>query len=421
MKIMSNPNGNLAVMDAPGNRAIAPQKYNPISPVGTAGGLKQLLEAQKDSIARMLPKHITPERLFKTLLVAANRDPKILQCTQSSCLETVNRAAELGLDLSGTLGEAYPVPFNNKVKYTDGNGRVVETWTMQLTLIIGYRGMEKLAWQSGEVESIDAEAVCENDHFIFKKGTEVLVDFQPNLRGDRGDFIGAYACVKMKSGGKLARFLTTSDIEKIRSKAKSKDSPAWRDWWDEMARKCALKRTLKDAPLSTEKFVKALEADDDLDLSDVISVEPTGRQANSLNQRLAATAPAPQLESSQTGNDHVNASTGELIEDSQQADSQPPVSVDAQADTDVSEADTDQSAVGESAPVDPAVWMDATKFENLLVGHCVENKIAESTLNERLAAWCKKLGSGKLVKMEKLLPAQRKELWAAVQAGTFFA
>jgi recombination protein RecT len=68
----------------------------------------------------MLPKHITPERLFKTLLVAANRNPDILKCTQASVLETINRAAELGLDLSGTLGEAYPVPFNNKVKTRDG-------------------------------------------------------------------------------------------------------------------------------------------------------------------------------------------------------------------------------------------------------------------------------------------------------------
>jgi hypothetical protein len=44
---------------------------------------------------------------------------------------------------------------------------------MQCQLIIGYRGLEKLAWQSGEVESIDAEVVCKNDTFIFRKGTEV--------------------------------------------------------------------------------------------------------------------------------------------------------------------------------------------------------------------------------------------------------
>lgn len=257
-------------------------KYNPIAPVGK--GLKGLLEQQRAGIAQMLPRHISPERLFKTMLVAANRNPKILECTQASVLETINRAAELGLDLSGTLGEAYPVPFNNKIK-VDGR----DQWVNQLQLIIGYRGMEKLAWQSGEVDSIDAEVVYTKDNFVFKKGTEVFVEWSPFLQGDRGEVVGAYACVKMKSGGKLARFLTKEDIEKIRNVSKSKDSPAWRNWWDEMARKCVLKRTLKDAPLSTEKLVKALEIDaEDFTTADVLSASTGGDRTARLNSRVVA-------------------------------------------------------------------------------------------------------------------------------------
>jgi phage RecT family recombinase len=251
------------------DQVVAKRSFDPFASVGSAGSLKGLLETQRKAIAEMLPKHITPERLIKTMLVAVNRNPQILQCTQASVLETVNRAAELGLDLSGTLGEAYPVPFNNKVKTDRG-----EQWLMQLQMIIGYRGLEKLAWQSGAVESIDSEVVCINDHFVFKKGTEVVVEWSPKLDGDRGKAIGAYACIKLKGGGKLARFLTVADIEKIRSKSKSKDSPAWRDWWDEMARAKTLKRTLKDAPLSTEKLTKALEYDNaDTDLADVVIAE----------------------------------------------------------------------------------------------------------------------------------------------------
>ena len=230
--------------------------FKAYAPIESVNALKSLMDRQKDSIAQMLPRHITPERLFKTLLVATNRNPEILKCTQGSILETINRAAELGLDLSGTLGEAYPVPFNNKIKI---DGR--DEYRMQLQLVIGYRGMEKLAWQTGEVESIDAEVVRTNDRFVFRKGTEVLVEWEPNLTDEPGDIVGAYACVKLKNGGKLARFLTRSEIEKIRNSSKSKNSPAWSNWWTEMARKCVLKRTLKDAPLSTEKFVKAMETD----------------------------------------------------------------------------------------------------------------------------------------------------------------
>lgn len=255
---------SLATTDTPtGSEIDTRRSFNPYAPIGSAGALSGLLKAQRNSIAQALPKHITPERLIKTLLVAVNRNPQILECTQASILETINRAAELGLDLSGTLGEAYPVPFNNKIKMPDGR----EIWAMQCSLIIGYRGLEKLAWQSGEVESIDAEVVYLKDKFVFKKGTEVLVEWTPCMEDDRGPVIGAYACVKMKSGGKLARFLPKSDIDKIRNASKSKNSPAWANWWDEMARKCALKRTLKDAPLSTEKFVAAIEQDhEDMDL-----------------------------------------------------------------------------------------------------------------------------------------------------------
>lgn len=266
--------------------AVVQRKFDPLAPVWDANSLKGLMESQKRGLSEMLPKHITPERLFKTMLVAANRNPDIFQCTQMSIIETINRAAELGLDLSGTLGEAYPVPFNNKVKTENGS----EVWVKQCQLIIGYRGMEKLAWQSGEVESIDAEVVYVNDKFVFRKGTEVFVSWEPCLTADRGAAIGAYACVKMKSGGKLARFLTTADIEKIRASSKSGNSPAWRNWWEEMSRKCALKRTLKDAPLSTEKYVKAMETEAEDYLTDVLRAETqaASRPAGSKTQALAA-------------------------------------------------------------------------------------------------------------------------------------
>lgn len=249
---------------------LATRHYEPKAPVGDANGLKALLIASKKSIAEILPKHITPERLIKTLLVAANRTPKLFECTQMSVLETINRAAELGLDLSGTLGEAYPVPFGNVCQ-----------------LIIGYRGLEKLAWQSGEIASIDAEVVYEKDDFKFKKGTEVVVDWSPYLKGDRGAVVGAYACVTMKSGGKLARFLPVSEIEKVRKVSRSGQSGPWTQWWDEMARKTALRRVLKDAPLSTEKFAAAMDHDaEDGQFADVVEANTSPRGTAALVDKL---------------------------------------------------------------------------------------------------------------------------------------
>jgi recombination protein RecT len=247
-------------------------KYNPEGPIGSPGGLKKLLASQRESIAQALPRHVTPERLIKTLLVAANRNPMLLQCTQASVLETINRAAELGLDLSGTLGEAYAVPFSNNIK--DENGRSQKK--LQCTLIIGYRGLAKLAHQSGEIRRLEAEVVYTQDHFVYRKGTEFRLEFEPSLSGDRGKPIGAYALVETKAGGLMAEFMPVSDIEKIRQGAQSKDSPAWKHHWPEMARKTAFRRLAKWLPLSTEKFVAALEHDNqDYDLTDVLEAETT--------------------------------------------------------------------------------------------------------------------------------------------------
>jgi recombination protein RecT len=261
-----------ATMEAPGtNGAIATRRYQPLAPIGTAAALSSLLETQKDKLAQVLPRHVTPERLLKTLLVAANRTPDLLQCTQSSILETINRAAELGLDLSGTLGEAYPVPFNNKVRGPSG-----EQWVKQCQLIIGYRGFAKLARQTGEIKRIEADVVHERDEFDMRKGSDARCTFAPYLKGDRGQVIGAFAYVLFTDGGEQFDFMPVCDIEKVRQRSKSGSDKsgnaigAWKSDWSEMAKKTVFRRVAKWLPLSTEKFTRAMEVDSEEHFTDVV-------------------------------------------------------------------------------------------------------------------------------------------------------
>lgn len=268
-------------------------QYVPDAPIGSAGTLKQLLEQSSASIAMALPKHVTPERLIKTMLVAVNRVPELLRCTQSSVLETINRAAELGLDLSGTLGEAYPVPFSGKCQ-----------------LIIGYRGLAKLARQSGEVKRIEAEVVCANDRFVYRKGLNGVLEFEPNITGDRGAVLGAYALVEFKDGGAQYDFMPKADIEKVRSKAMSKNSPAWKDHWDEMAKKTVFRRVAKWLPLSAEKFVAAIEhsnaTDGQIDFTNVVAAE-TG--AAGLQRQLSG----GESPIDTTATEVIDSQTGEVV------------------------------------------------------------------------------------------------------------
>jgi hypothetical protein len=70
-----DPPARPATNDNGGGQQLAKQQrpFEPLAPIGTAGGLKALLESQRNGIAQALPRHVTPERLIKTLLVAANR------------------------------------------------------------------------------------------------------------------------------------------------------------------------------------------------------------------------------------------------------------------------------------------------------------------------------------------------------------
>src|SRR5690348_17313747 len=77
-----------------GNGGLAKQQQGPT--------LRDLLEKRRELIADVLPKHMTPERLIKLATVATARDPILARATALSIVNAVIKAAELGLDCSGT-------------------------------------------------------------------------------------------------------------------------------------------------------------------------------------------------------------------------------------------------------------------------------------------------------------------------------
>lgn len=220
--------------------------YEPKKAISSPKTAKALLGRFQGQIAQILPRHMTPERMLKLVLVAVNRTPKLLKCTQESVIESVMRSAELGLDCSGTLGEAYLVPYGNTCQF-----------------IPGYKGLVKLARQSGELSRIEAEVVHEHDDFDYQKGSDFKLVFRPNFRGDRGEPIGAYALIEFKDGGMQSDFMTVAEIEAVRQKSPGRNSGPWKDHWDEMARKTVWRRLSKWAPLSYDLLNRAIEYSDE--------------------------------------------------------------------------------------------------------------------------------------------------------------
>lgn len=214
-----------------------------------------LLDKRKGEIAKMLPKHLTADRLLKVATIAATTTPALAKCDVPSLVAAIGQCAQMGLEPNTVLGHAYLVPFNTKRKVGG-----VDTWVNSVQVIIGYRGLIDLARRSGQIVSISAHEVCERDTFAFEYGLFEKLKHIPAMK-DRGEIIGFYAVAKLVGGGHSFEFMSREQVEEIREasqgyqqavKFKKEQSHPWRKHFAEMGRKTAIRRLAKYLPLSIE-------------------------------------------------------------------------------------------------------------------------------------------------------------------------
>lgn len=201
---------------------------------GSKGAFMALVEGRKASIEAVLPRHLAGrgDALVKSAMLASMKNPQIEQCKPQTIAAALVQAAQLGFtDVSGTLGQAYLVPYNG-----------------QCQLIVGYRGMIELARRSGEIASIDAQPVFKGD--VFKR---TLGD-NPSFVHEPGDgeqtyanLVGCYVIAKFKDGGISRTWMYKREIDAIK-----KNSGPWRDHPIQMALKTVVRRGFKWWPMSLD-------------------------------------------------------------------------------------------------------------------------------------------------------------------------
>lgn len=210
--------------------------------------LKNLLDAARPSMAAVIPKHLTPERLIKVALVAVSKTPALMEAEPMTVVQSVMQAAQLGLDPAGALGSAYLVPFRNH-----------RTGRQECQLIVGYRGLLDLARRSGQIESVEARIVYEADAFKVRFGTDTTIEHIPCVDGDPGNLRFVYSVAWLKDSPRpVVEVMTRAQIEKIRRRSKASESGPWVTDFEEMARKTVVRRIAKYLPLTTE-LATALE------------------------------------------------------------------------------------------------------------------------------------------------------------------
>lgn len=228
----------------------AAQQQRPLAQMKPKEQIAYLLNQKKAEIAKMLPRHLNPERLLKVAQIAATTTPALAKCDVASLVGAIGQCAQMGLEPNTVLGHAYLVPFNTKRKDAEGN----ERWVNSVQVIIGYKGLIDLARRSGQIISIAAHEVCEYDHFELVYGLDEKLEHRPSM-GERGAVIGFYSVAKLKDGGHAFEFMSRAQVETIRDDAEKKNhrpSSVWRDHFVEMGRKTVIRRLAKYLPLSIE-------------------------------------------------------------------------------------------------------------------------------------------------------------------------
>lgn len=165
---------------------------------------------------------------------------KAAQSNQGSLKSAILNVAAIGISLNPSSAHAYLVP-------RDG----------AICLDISYRGLVKLATDSGSIEWAKAVLVYEGDTFTWKGPAlppEHEADVFAKDRIDASDPLkklkGGYCLAKLATGEYMVDVMTADEILAVRDSSKAKNGP-WKGVWSgEMAKKTLVKRASKSWPQS---------------------------------------------------------------------------------------------------------------------------------------------------------------------------
>lgn len=238
-----------------------------VGQVTPAQQIQTYLTKMGPEIAKACGSLVKADELGRVALTTIRLNPKLLECNIQSLMAGVMMAAQLGLRIDPTLGQAYLVPYGKEAQF-----------------ILGYRGMLALIRNSGEVSNIMAHPVYNNDFFVLKYGLDEQLEHVPwHCRTDKptsepGDFKGAYVVAKLKDGGHAHLYMPKAEIDAHRKRSKAANAGPWVTDYEAMAMKTVVRGISKWLPMSIDDYRKIAANDETVktslsqDMSDVTDV-----------------------------------------------------------------------------------------------------------------------------------------------------
>ena len=221
----------------------------------------------------VLPAHITFERFERVVRIALQRDPKLYNVGRKTFFNACMAAATDGLVPDGR--DAALVTYKDWKKSKTTGREVVSVQYMPMVA-----GLLKKIRNSGEVKTICARVVCAGNRYrcwIDDEGEHL--EYEQGDNRDPTQILRVFAMAKTKDGELLVEPLTPDEVEKVRAISRAKDGGPWVDWWEEMAKKTAIRRLSKRLPMST-------------DVDDVLRRENAFYNLQGERERRRVTAPA---------------------------------------------------------------------------------------------------------------------------------
>lgn len=187
------------------------------------------------------------------LIALCDADPKLAQCEPAQLMKCAMNATSLNLPLNKNLGYAYVIAYKGIPSFQ-----------------IGYKGLIQLAIRTGQYKFINATEIREGEIRHNKITGEVI------FNGEKPDapVVGYMSYLELVNGFTASLYMTEEQIEQHASRFSQtyKNDKQYKNstskWSDPLARptmckKTVLKLLLGTYGLMTTEFAKALDSDND--------------------------------------------------------------------------------------------------------------------------------------------------------------
>lgn len=203
--------------------------------------LISFMQKHEQDFARVLPKHMTPERMTRLAISAIRTTRGLDKCSIQSFASAMMACSTLGLEPNTPLGHAYLIPFKSECQ-----------------LIVGYKGLTELMYRSGIVASVRCTPVFEGDQFDYEFGLHPDIKHKPSRERGRWDpkrLTHVYPVVRLREQGlePIWDVLDRDQIEIRKRRSKASGSGPWVTDYVAMALKTGVRSIATWVPSSAER------------------------------------------------------------------------------------------------------------------------------------------------------------------------